>query len=989
MSRTEGVLYPPDEILNPIMGKTDYEYVILWMLSNNNMCEWSDFTAEISESTLSGNLKKLRNKGYIEKPEKGKYKITAQGQDRFSELVYDRKLGQRKLKYPQKTILKTRNYDHWILWMLYNNYSCKWSDFKQEPLSINQSSLSNNLNSLIDDGYVSRENKEYIITPLGKTEYLRILKLYDLDRQSILEQESKRIEEITEKTSKFFKKYKIVANELKFRYLDYVLKLPYSKVEPMLKDEEDFNKILLFLAINHPDQYPEFISARDFSVKYKIVRTTLDYYIREIVENEFFDIKFFVINNGHGRTYYFQKNETIEKVLNALVEKHITKFTYLNKFHETETIDPELLLDKILNDVCGNLFHENLKPSLKTFLPGYIRYLAYKIETEKKLIDSEAKLEGFVWQNIFEEFQTFEPSNIPRAGEEDEYYYALEPNIFYALDLLFLSKLYFLNTEEVQKKYHLNKIDIYKKIIRSLNGNKVSKAKELFQNSNADPKVKTINQLILKDVIATAENNLEDSIKITDEIIQEYPNDFIGYLFRSITYLLMDDYKKSLEIIEEATEIVPNVLLECQKAQVYIRAYEGEKALDIINDLLSLHPDNPTLLRTKYIVFMTHWMSFVKDYNEPLEVIDHLSALNPDDQQIILLKSLYYCLINKYKEAKRVIKEGIDINTFKKNPKIDTIAYFIFAYSYLARGKFDKALDIANLALTLYPDHPTSFLTKALTFGYNLVYRFTFKEPNIDTFTELIKLAVSFEPIKYNKVKYLLLQAHILNGVKKFDECIETIENAIEMIPTLEPLYARKAYLLLTSQKENEALDLIEELLENHPSLKRGLFLLKSYIQVHLKQYDEGLRTTDEALKIYPEDNNLINNKAYFLAHLGRREEAIKTAEYLISLNPKYGNSYDTYGEILMISEEYENAMEKFKMALSLEPSGWFAFETCLKMGECYRKIGENEKALEYYEKGKKLTEKMHPSNVSKYIPKVEKLISEVRKLLGESKDSE
>ncbi|MCK4380044.1 MAG: hypothetical protein KAW51_02830, partial [Candidatus Lokiarchaeota archaeon] len=288
MSRSEGVLYPPGEILKPIIGKTDYEYVILWMLSNNTICEWSDFTAEISESTLSGNLKKLMNKGYIEKPEKGKYQITSQGRDRFSELVYNRKSGQRRFRYPPEIITRIRNYDHWILWMLYNNPSCKWSDFKQEPLSINQSSLSNNLNSLIDDGFILRENKEYTITPLGKTEYFRILKSYDMDRQSILEQESKRIEEVTEKTSRFFKKYKIEDDELKFRYLDHILKLSYSKVEAMLKDEEDFNKILLFLSINHPDNYPEFISTKEFSLKYKIDRTTLDYYIREIVDNEFF-----------------------------------------------------------------------------------------------------------------------------------------------------------------------------------------------------------------------------------------------------------------------------------------------------------------------------------------------------------------------------------------------------------------------------------------------------------------------------------------------------------------------------------------------------------------------------------------------------------------------------------------------------------------------------------------------------------------------------
>ena len=222
--------------------------------------------------------------------------------------------------------MKRRNYDHWILWMVYNNYSCKWSDFKQDPLSINQSSLSNNLNSLIENKFVLRENKEYVITPLGRTEYFTILKLYDMDRQSILEQESKRIEEITNKTREFFNKHKIKNEELQFRYLDYVLKLNYSKVESILKDEEDFNKILLFLSSNHPYQYPDYISLEDFSLKYSIDIKTLNYYILEIVDNQFFQIKFFKLIDKQTGIYYFQKGEPLEKILNAIVEKYITKF---------------------------------------------------------------------------------------------------------------------------------------------------------------------------------------------------------------------------------------------------------------------------------------------------------------------------------------------------------------------------------------------------------------------------------------------------------------------------------------------------------------------------------------------------------------------------------------------------------------------------------------------------------------------------------------
>ena len=92
---------------------------------------------------------------------------------------------------------------------MYNNESLRWSDFRSEPLSINQSSLSKSLNSLKIKGIVINENKEYKITSEGRAQYSKMLSEYDLDRQSILEDETNRIDEITERTSEFFERFEI------------------------------------------------------------------------------------------------------------------------------------------------------------------------------------------------------------------------------------------------------------------------------------------------------------------------------------------------------------------------------------------------------------------------------------------------------------------------------------------------------------------------------------------------------------------------------------------------------------------------------------------------------------------------------------------------------------------------------------------------------------------------------------------------------------
>jgi len=481
MSLDKTIKYPPEEVLKPKIGRNpNYEYIILWMLNYNDACSWKDFKREIGESTLSKYLNKLKEENFIEHSY-NRYQITKLGKSQFNDLSYDKVESRKKLIFPPRSILKKRNYEHVIHWVLYNNESLRWSDFRSEPLSINQSSLSKNLNTLKIKGIVINENKEYKITPEGRSQYSKMLREYDLDRQSILEEETNRIDEITEKTSEFFERFEIDDGELKFRFLNNILKLEYSKAEEFVL-EDDFNKIILFLSMNHPNQYPNYISPEEFSLKYDIKKTTLDFFVDKIVEEHIYPIKFFKIVAEDDKNYFFHANGELEKILNAIVEKHITKFTYLNKFHSTsengsEIIDIEQVLNQILKNISGFLFNEKLKSSLKKFLPEYINYLAYKIETEKKLIYSADKLEAAQWQTFQSVFQGYNAAPVLNGNGDGEQYYMLQKILFEALDVVYLSKIDFVGGKEFEEDYISEKnLEIFRKIVRLLNRNKIAKS---------------------------------------------------------------------------------------------------------------------------------------------------------------------------------------------------------------------------------------------------------------------------------------------------------------------------------------------------------------------------------------------------------------------------------------------------------------------------------------------------------------------------------
>jgi len=568
--------YPPEEIIKPIFGKPNYEFIILWILNNNDVCTWANLKEKITHSTLSNYLTRLKDKGYVEKSTFNQYKITAKGKDRYYELSETREKT-KKLNYPPEAMLRRRNYHHWILWMVANNSLCKWSDFSEPPLSINQSSLSKNLNSLLDKEFVRKEDKEYKITRLGKTEYSNMLRLYDLDRQSILEEESKRIKEIKKSTASFFQEYDIKDTDIKLRFLNNKLKLPYEKVSSTLENEQDYDKVLLFLAINHPDRFPNYMSPEEFSEKYEIKLIKLSFVVLRIVEENIFPVKFFKLEGGDGITYYFQVNEKLERMLNIIVEDHVTKFTYLHNLEEerAEGASPltmSNIVDPILDEIIDNLFDSGLRSALSTFLPNYINYLAYKIEKERKLLDTFDKLEGLIWKEIM----AFNFTEV-----KDQFY--IDPAKSFEENLEKINRAIKQNPKQLDLYYVKIKIlmyfDRYSKALVLLDG-----MLKDFPENEKDLKMKKAS--ILKKM-----RDLNGGLEIIEDLTNKYPDDNDLLNYKALWYQYLNNKEEALKIIKELIEREPdNGIYHDSYAEILMAFNDYESAIAKFKKALKLDP---------------------------------------------------------------------------------------------------------------------------------------------------------------------------------------------------------------------------------------------------------------------------------------------------------------------------------------------------------------------------------------------------------------
>ncbi|NVM43673.1 MAG: tetratricopeptide repeat protein [Candidatus Lokiarchaeota archaeon] len=986
------IKYPSEEIISTFNVNKDFEYIILWMLHNNDRCRWADFKANplnISQASLSKYLKLMIANDQILREKKGEYKITPEGRKHYIEIQLKDSLTE-QLNYPPEVILRRRNYDHIILWMLYNNNVCKWSDFFEEPLSINNSSLSKNLGLLKASGLIDHDIslKEYRITKKGEAKFFSVLKRYDLDRQSILEEESKRIEVITDKVSKFFSEYEIESDEIKYRFLNIVLRLDYTQIENTLANENELNKIMLFLSLNHPDQYPDYISVTNFSLKYNIKPTTLKFFLEKIVKEEGYPIKFFELEVSNDITYYIQAEEKLEKLLNVIVEDHIRKFTYLNKLNKKEGVDNSeinALVELIANEICTNVFNENLKPSMNKFLPEFIENLAYKFESEKSLITQDDKTKGVIYQkfqNVFEVIQSFGTSEAASSASkpiDNEAYYFLHNRIFDTLDIIYLSKIDFFRIPEFKKAYFSKNSGFLSAIEEKMSKGSLSKASELLTDNIIN--LSDIELMILRDIIYTSKGELEDSLELTQKIIEKYPDEYVGYLFQSETYFLMGKFKDALSVVELGLTNAFDVLLITQKAQILI-SYDHSKAVETIDEVIEDYPENFALLRTKFLTVMTDKECCIGPIAAPRALIESLIDEYPDNFELKVLKGLLYIVNHQYQEAKNWIKESIKPDISENNPRIDIASYLIRTYSYLARGKFEKALKYVRIAQFHYPNHPISHIMTGLVHGFNIVYKFDPKKENKELFREGFKKAISMQQSEKKLSRYYQLECLILNETDGFDEAVNAIDKAIELSPEHFDIYNTKAHIYLAlKDKQEEVFKFYDELYEKFPHEDKDIRKMKSFSHYSFGNLVEGINILEESLEIYPGSIGMLNNLAVFLSYSGRFDEAIEAIEKAIEIDPNEANLYDTYGEILLLANDYKGAIEKFVQALDMSPTGWFAFHSFLKLSKSYKALGMMEEARTCYEKAEILTEKVLPGKRKMYMEQLDEIIEELGKV--------
>jgi tetratricopeptide (TPR) repeat protein len=254
--------------------------------------------------------------------------------------------------------------------------------------------------------------------------------------------------------------------------------------------------------------------------------------------------------------------------------------------------------------------------------------------------------------------------------------------------------------------------------------------------------------------------------------------------------------------------------------------------------------------RVDCLISMGHCLYY--NLNRPAEALvlmDRLLTNDPGNNEALVLKS--YCLfeLNDFFGSKQCIEEIL-----RKDPS-DLFGLVGMGKIHFKRYDFEKAIEYFNKALEIQPEYTSALNLKAYCLA-------TMNKPEMAL--SLINKAIETEGKDYDP-------AHL----------------------------DTKAFILYKLRKYDEALLLLEKVIEKHPHLDEA-FYHKGDIHYNKKEYDDALRCYDEAIRIKPRLAEAYNAKAVVLAEMGQYQKAVDEAKNAIQIDPALSSAHENMIKIML-----------------------------------------------------------------------------------------
>ncbi len=454
----------------------------------------------------------------------------------------------------------------------------------------------------------------------------------------------------------------------------------------------------------------------------------------------------------------------------------------------------------------------------------------------------------------------------------------------------------------------------------------------------------------------TAENNqrFEEALEAYEKAL--LCDEESEYIKRKLAILLikMDRKEQAARVLEQIISSNPldsenRVLL----AKVYGSLGRNDEAVAIYQELLEIKEDHDTLLMLGTLYAQN------KEYDKAQKILNRLIKLEGDSYLAHYYLARLYRELLYYDKAAASYEKALDLNWFER------LAYEVAEF-YEDRQEYDKAIvvykriiadgessDMAktrlvNLYLTLDENDKALELLRDLRSilpeAHNVdiaISRILLSQDKYDEAIMILEDVLQTNP-ELTVVRYLLAMAYYQNNEN------QKAEEQLTFIPAESNLYEDSIFLRVKTLSESDnqpgAIDLLQQQVNNAATRKSSFYILLASLYRENEEVEQGRDIYEQAIRLYPDDVDLLYNYGIFLEKIGEQDNAMAKMQAVLVLDPDNGAALNYVGYTWADNNMHlEKALEYIRKAVELLPDDGYVRDS---LGWVYYKMGDVEQAI-------------------------------------------
>lgn len=432
----------------------------------------------------------------------------------------------------------------------------------------------------------------------------------------------------------------------------------------------------------------------------------------------------------------------------------------------------------------------------------------------------------------------------------------------------------------------------------------------------------------------------KEEAQVYEMIIKRFPFDPENYNKLALAQLQEGDYKAATETYNELEKKrgTFDEDISMNKIQIYEKTKEYDKAEKEIDKLIAHDKDNP-----QYLDMLGNLYQIEGKSEMAVEEYKSVEQKSPDDPMVHLSLADYYREhLHDNKKAEEELIAAFELSSLDVNTEI-TIIRNILQLSNGHDTLSDMALKLSAIMIKSHPAEPEAHVV----YG-ELLY--SINEPA--RARGEYKKAVGEDSSNYAVWEVLIRMDNQLADYKAMEE---DSKGALSIFPDHPAPYLYYGIAETQLKKYDAAVNVLSRGLQYALNDNNELEQMYTFIgdaANNAKRYTTSDSAYEQALKLNPQGDYVMNNYSYFLSlrdtNLARAEELSKKSNELKPGNDSYE---DTYCWVLYQEGKYADARIWEDKALK---DGGAKDATVLEhYGDILFRLNDKEGALEYWQKAK------------------------------------